>query len=258
MAVVELKYRSDILKNAVQMSVVIPQRALDAATSAAEKSWPLLLLLHGLGEDHSHWIRNTPIERLAEEAGIAVVMPSLERSFGLNMESGPRWFDHLSEEVPAIARQTFRLSFDPASTFAGGVSMGGYCAFHLALAQPDRYAAAFSLSGALDFAAFLKMEDLEIQSEFARIASDADAFEKGDAHLPNLLTRAAAAGTVPQLYQFCGRDDFLYGMNTDFRDFAGKSGVRITWRESEGEHDWNLWDGEMRRAMIWLGSRVQC
>lgn len=257
------------------MTVVVPQREMDSvpktvADAAAsvlsparddavsrEDGWPVLYLFHGLGEDHSAWVRNTAIERISEETGIAVVMPSLERSFGLDMAQGPRWGAFLEHEVPAMAARFFRLTTRPERTFAGGASMGGYCAFRLALACPDRFSAAFSLSGALDFTAFLRMDDPEIQEEFARISPDADRFERSDSHLPNLLLRAASSGRVPRLYQSCGKDDFLYGMNAAFRDEAGKLGVRVTWRETPGDHEWRLWEAELARAAEWLAAGMK-
>ena len=44
----------------------------------------------------------------------------------------------------------FRVSQRPEDTYVAGLSMGGYGAMKLALTHPERYAAAASLSGALD------------------------------------------------------------------------------------------------------------
>ena len=50
---------------------------------------PVLYLLHGLGDNHSCWLRRTAVDRYAEEYGIAVVMPEVQRSFYCDMAHVP-------------------------------------------------------------------------------------------------------------------------------------------------------------------------
>ncbi|MBW7462496.1 prolyl oligopeptidase family serine peptidase, partial [Paenibacillus sepulcri] len=91
-----------------------------------------------------------------------------------------------SEELPALARSFFPLSDRREDNFVAGLSMGGYGAFKLALSHPDRYAAAASLSGALDVTGFYKdrNKDLDLiygsveqlrdsPNDLFRLASDA-------------------------------------------------------------------------------------
>ena len=66
------------------------------------------------------------------------------------MTNGYRYWTHASEEVPARARDMFPLSAKREDSFAAGLSMGGYGAFKMALQHPQRFAAAASLSRALD------------------------------------------------------------------------------------------------------------
>ena len=49
--------------------------------TAAGDDCPVLYLLHGLSDDHTAWLRYTSIERYAAAAGLAVVMPAVDRSF---------------------------------------------------------------------------------------------------------------------------------------------------------------------------------
>ena len=66
------------------------------------------------------------------------------------MEYGKKYWTFVSDELPQIARSFFHLSDKREDNFVAGLSMGGYGAFKLALNHPDRFAAAASLSGALD------------------------------------------------------------------------------------------------------------
>jgi S-formylglutathione hydrolase FrmB len=110
----------------------------------------VLYLLHGLSDDHTAWSRYTSIGRYAEAAGLAVVMPAVHRSFYANESAGHRYWDFVSEELPEVVRTFFQVSDRSEDTFVAGLSMGGYGAVRLALTFPGRYAAAASMSGALD------------------------------------------------------------------------------------------------------------
>ena len=79
-------------------------------------------------------------------------MPNGFRGFYTDMAHGYAYWTHLSEELPRLARAFFPLSEAREENFVAGLSMGGYGAFKLALRRPDMFAAAASLSGALDIA----------------------------------------------------------------------------------------------------------
>ena len=56
-------------------------------------------------------------------------------------------------------RGWFPVSRMRRDTFVAGLSMGGYGAFKLAMRHPERYAAAASLSGALDMVQWCAHKD---------------------------------------------------------------------------------------------------
>jgi enterochelin esterase family protein len=39
----------------------------------------------------------------------------------------------------------------------------------------------------------------------------------------------------------CGKDDFLYKFNKEYRDKLDKMGMKYVYRESEGGHTWRNW-----------------
>src|SRR3712207_1096864 len=140
---------SESLEMGVTLNVVLPQATesqIGVNASVTPGDLPLLYLLHGLSDDHSAWLRYTSIERYAAEAGVAVVMPAVGRSFYANEAQGHRYWDYVSDELPRIIGDFFRVSTRPQDTFVAGLSMGGYGAMRLALTFPDRFAAAATLS----------------------------------------------------------------------------------------------------------------
>jgi S-formylglutathione hydrolase FrmB len=116
----------------------------------SEGKYPVLYLLHGLSDDYTIWQRRTSIERYVADMEIAVVMPDADTSFYSDMVHGRKYWTFLSEELPEIVHDFFpNISEKREDTFVAGLSMGGYGAYKLALGT-DRFAAAASLSGAVD------------------------------------------------------------------------------------------------------------
>src|SRR4051812_41777322 len=107
MAFIDCHFYSDSLGVSASMHVILPQVAtsqIGLASKAYGGKHPTLYLLHGLSDDHTIWMRRTSIERYASQLGIAVVMPAVNRSFYADMASGPKYWEFVSEELPALAR----------------------------------------------------------------------------------------------------------------------------------------------------------
>ena len=258
MALLHCDFFSDVLGLCCSMDVILPQPPAPATGAKARvrrRGWPTLYLLHGLSDDHTIWQRRTSIERYVADLGLAVVMPAVHRSFYTDMACGYRYWTFVSEELLRLCRAFFPLSERREDTFVAGLSMGGYGAFKLALRCPDRYAAAASLSGALDMVGLLK-SDPNRQGEMRNVFGDLDGLEGSDNDLLALARRVARSrGPKPALYQWCGIDDFLYPFNLVFRDRAAKLGLDLTYRESPGGHDWGCWDTHIQNVLQWLPLR---
>ena len=249
---------SSSLQMAVSMNVILPDdRARYAPGAIADDShrqrrYRTLYLLHGLSDDHTTWLRRTSIERYADAAGIAVVMPGVHRSFYTDMAEGPAYWTFVSEEVPAFAQAYFPLSADREDNFVAGLSMGGYGAFKLAMRRPDRFAAGPSLSGALD----VRSEEVQaiLGSEYRRIfGGDPERMALEGDDLLAVAERLASSGEPrPKLFQMCGTEDFLYADNRKFLEHARKSGLDVTYEEGPGDHEWGYWDAGIRRVLEWL------
>ena len=252
MILTTVNFFSDVLGLRSQLNVILPQRSLTDAQSKSKPKYRSLYLLHGLTDDHTAWQRWTSIERYVEKMDLAVIMPAVHRSFYTDMAQGSKYWTFISEEVPAIARDLFPLSARRADNFVAGLSMGGYGAFKLALRCPDRFAAAASLSGALDMAASTGGEDPGWLAEMRNIFGDPNAFQGSPNDLFFLAEKVARAGVKPKLFQYCGTDDFLYAENVRFRDFIQPLGFDYVYEESPGDHSWGYWDMMIQKVLAWL------
>lgn len=223
-------------------------------TGPARGSYPTLWLLHGLSDDHTIWMRRTSIERYAAAKNIAVVMPAVGRSFYHDMASGSRYWTYLSEELPRTMRQFFPLSAKREDNFVAGLSMGGYGALRLGLAKPKDFAAAASLSGALDLAGRLKTAGRPgsrvALSEWQGIFG-AD-LKIGDGDLPTLANEALKANPRPALWIDCGTEDELLPDSRSLHAHLDSIGYAHHYEERPGVHEWGYWDGQIQRVLDWL------
>jgi len=252
----EVHFYSEVLTLRSTMYVLFPQRTFAETKSKLTPKYRTLYLLHGRSDDHTAWLRWSNIEKYVEGLNLAVVMPAGGLSFYTDMNYGKNYFQFISEEVPAVVRDMFSLSSRCEDNFVAGLSMGGYGAFKLALTYPERYAAAASLSGALDVSETVKGHGLHDDKlwavEMKSIFGDVSRI-KGSRHdLFSLAKKAAKSAVKPRLYQACGTEDFLYADNIRFRDAVRKLPFDLTYEEGPGEHVWSYWDKMIQNVLAWM------
>lgn len=255
MALIHCDFFSEVLKTSTSMCVILPQNTssqIGMQNKASNVKHPTLYLFHGLSDDHTIWQRRTSIERYVAPLGIAVVMPSVGRSFYTDMAHGQRYWTFVSEELPEIARAFFPLSDERENNFVAGLSMGGYGALKLALRKPDKFAAAASLSGVTDIVNQASKAVIS-REEYEDIFGDVDKVEGSENDIFHLLGKVAGSdGPKPKLYQACGTEDFLYEENIKFRDYARTLPVELTYEEEPGTHEWGYWDKKIQDVLKWL------
>jgi S-formylglutathione hydrolase FrmB len=261
-AFLDFHFFSEALGLTCAAHVILPQattQQIGMASGKARKKYPTLYLLHGLSDDHTIWTRRTSIERYAAEKNLAVVMPAAGRSFYQDMASGARYWTFLSEELPALCQGYFPLSAAREDNFAAGLSMGGYGALRLALGCPAKFAAAASLSGALN----IKRRLAEVGKPGSRISSaewtgifGPSLEAPAEADLWSLARKvAAAAGPRPALYLACGTEDSLLEDTRSFHRHLKDAKLAVTCDEDAGDHEWGYWDAQIQQVLEWLPLR---
>ena len=244
MAMIRCDFDSATLELRTSMTVLLPQ-------GGAADPPPVLYLLHGLTDDHTAWTRYTSVERYAEARGLAVIMPAVHRSFYANEAYGMPFWDFLSTELPEVVHRFFRISDRREDTFVAGLSMGGYGAMKWALRHPERFAAAATLSGALDLA-YIQNHDPRphMRTVMERVFADRRV-AGGDEDLMYLV-RAADPAALPRLMLRCGTEDHTVAQNRRFAAACAAAGVGLDSGFGPGGHVWEYWDGQLPAVLDWL------
>lgn len=253
MAVIRCDFFSEALLQGTSMTVLLPEPGEEqVGTDSVVRTGPppVLYLLHGLSDDDSAWLRLTSIERYVSALGLAVVMPQVHRSFYTDLpgEEG-RYWTFLSQELPALVSRFFNVSTSREDTFVAGLSMGGYGALKWAFAQPERFAAAASFSGAVDLQALI--DEGQRAPLFESILQGRTLADVPGGDLFAAAERLDAA-TAPRLYLTCGTEDALLPGTEQLVALTRSLGLDVTADIGPGEHEWGLWDRQVQDVLAWL------
>lgn len=251
------QFFSPVLRRNARIQVILPTPEQEG--EPVKQNWKVLYLLHGLHGDESSWVRFSNIERYANDAGIAVVMPGVGNSFYQDMAHGERFFTYMTKELPAFVQGLFPVSRKREDTFLAGLSMGGYGAYFLGLRCPEQYGAVASFSGALDIGfrvtpiPQVPQQNVPMPFYAEPCFGDMTKIAGSDRDIFFLFEQAKQRNCLPRMYQSCGTRDFLYAMNIASCRHLTELGAQITWRETEGmAHEWDFWDQEIRHALKWF------
>jgi len=193
---------------------------------------PLLVFLHGAGGSNESSIGNEAVlntlSELGDEAPV-MAFPDGEESWWHDRASG-EWGQYVVEEVIPVLNK--RLRTDPERVAIGGISMGGYGAYHLGLAYPGRFCAVGGHSAGLW---------LDASEEFPGAFDDQAGYEANDV-LAAVEADPNAFGPIPVWNDYGDQDWFVAG-NAAFVDALEPSTTTaLTAHVWPGGHDSAYWD----------------
>lgn len=244
---------SDSLGMCTSVDIIIPQSAkkLIGMNSVSNKGYKTLYLLHGLSDDHTIWQRRTSIERYASRHGIAVVMPNAGKSWYTDTVSGDAYYTYISKELPDFCRSVFNgMSDRREDNYIAGLSMGGYGALKIGLANPSSYAAIASFSGALDVYSYASGRHSD---SYSKIFGDPEGIKNSINDVFYLAEKASALSERPSIYLWCGTEDALIGDNRRFSELLRENRYDHVYLESPGTHSWDYWDVQIEKVLkLWF------
>jgi S-formylglutathione hydrolase FrmB len=147
-----LSVPSRILERSVPYCVILPPGYGDDAN----RRYPVLYYLHGLGDNQQMFVRSggfTLIEELwdrRELGDFIIVSPAGYASFFMNSHDGRfRYEDFFLQEFMPAIESRYRIAARRESRGIGGISMGGYGAQRLAFLHPQLFGSVSAHSAAL-------------------------------------------------------------------------------------------------------------
>jgi S-formylglutathione hydrolase FrmB len=148
----ELTVESPALGHSVGVNVLLP--AGYASPANASRRYPVLYLLHGVGDTHRSWADHTDIEGLTAPLPLIVVMPEAGKTPDSGWYSdwvdGPRWETHHIGELLPLVDARYRTIATREARATAGFSMGGFGAMSYAARHPELFVSAATISGAVD------------------------------------------------------------------------------------------------------------
>ena len=252
MACIRMTLRSRALDMDTIVNVVIPYDCFDRNGNPGKFS-RTLYLLHGLRQNADAWQRLSSAERYANYYGYALVMPDAQRSFYTDMAHGPRFFTYLTEELPRTLHGMFKIPDDPAHTYVGGLSMGGYGALKLGLRKSEMFSYVAALSASPDAAKRRYTANGDTKTYWEDVFGPLDQIEGS---FNDLFAAAreldASEKEKPRIYMWCGTEDALFPDNEKMRDCLKENHFDLTWEQSAGCHAWKYWDEKIQTVLAWL------
>lgn len=242
-----LTLKSKILKGDRKYAVYLP-----ADYETSERSYPVLYLLHGGGDDQTGWVQFGEVLRITDNAvrdGIAtpmiIVMPDADtgsRGYTNDIVGDWRYEDFFFNEFMPHVEKKFRIRSEKRYRAVAGLSMGGGGSFYYALHRPDLFSSACPLSASTGP---LAIEDMDRLIE--RRKWDAGTEEQRRAHFEK-YSSVHMVKTLPvedlksvRWYIDCGDGDFLYEGNSLIHIAMRKREVPHEFRIRDGAHNWTYW-----------------
>jgi len=235
MSLLHINYTSQALGSQSNLHVILPE---------TEKPFRVVYQLHGASGDYSDWVRQSNIQRYAEERGLMIVMPSGANSGYVDAHGGHANYEQHILECVHFIDYTFSTIDSPAGRGIGGLSMGGYGAMKLGLKYPELFGSIASHSGSLDMAAFFQVDsDRHIQDLLTDIFGPELPAEE------DCFLLATKPGPKPAIYFDCGDEDFLLEHNRRFTAHLRQLGLDHEYHEHPGGHTWDYWDQHVVEAL---------
>lgn len=256
MAWLHVHCHSEALRMPIPLEVLLPQYESEGSRGVNNPGpYAALYLLHGIGEDHTSWMRRTSLERYVEGLPLAVIMPAGHLVGYTDMKYGRNYFQFISEELPALCENMFPLSASREDRCIAGASIGGYGALKAGLLAPDTFSAAASFSGTLDVMGLYDRLDARLAADIFGSRDDV----LGSANdLDAAAEQLAASGKKPpKLYMWCSTGEAHYDEQQQFKERILQLGLPLSYEEGRGDHGWTSWDQCVKRLIEWLPAGKQ-
>lgn len=241
-----LSMSSNLLKSERKFAIYLPP---DYETS--QRSYPVLYLLHGAGDDQTGWIQFGEVLQITDNAiregkatSMIIVMPDANtgrRGYFNDIKGDWPYEDFFFEELIPYIEANYRTKNEKRYRAIAGLSMGGGGTFMYALHRPEMFSSACPLSA---YIGQLSIEDFKKRlSRDTLSLSNSDIQNYYEHHNVLSLLNNSDENQVKSIRWFidCGDDDFLYEGNSLVHITMRKKEIPHEFRIRDGRHSWTYW-----------------
>jgi enterochelin esterase-like enzyme len=242
-----LSMKSSILKMDRKYAIYLPP---DYETS--QRSYPVLYILHGYGDDQTGWIQFGEVSHIADEAinsgsatPMVIVMPdgnTIRKGYVNDVKGEWRYEDFFFQEFMPYVEKTYRIKGEKRFRAIAGLSMGGEGTFIYALHHPELFSSACPLSAATGPKSVAEMDKYPLWGSAPGV---------NDADREAYFTRYSVLRLIDSIpdnqkkavrwYIDCGDDDFLYEGNSLVHIAMRQKEIPHEFRIRDGAHTWTYW-----------------
>jgi enterochelin esterase-like enzyme len=243
-----LTLNSKILKSERKFAIYLPP---DYETSG--RSYPILYLLHGAGDDQTGWVQFGEVQNITDKAirdggatAMIIVMPdgnTGRRGYFNDIKGDWNYEDFFFTELMPYVEKKYRVKGEKRFRAISGLSMGGGGTFVYALHHPELFSSACPLSAATGF---LTLEDAKTgiarnNPNVTFADSTMSNFYNKYSVLPLINAMPDANKKAVRWFIDCGDDDFLYEGNGLVHNLMRKKEIPHEYRIRDGAHNWTYW-----------------
>ncbi|MBD1366213.1 esterase family protein [Mucilaginibacter sp. ZT4R22] len=243
-----LTLNSKILKSERKFAIYLPP---DYETSG--RSYPILYLLHGAGDDQTGWVQFGEVQNITDKAirdggatAMIIVMPdgnTGRRGYFNDIKGDWNYEDFFFTELMPYVEKKYRVKSEKRFRAISGLSMGGGGTFVYALHHPELFSSACPLSAATGF---LTLEDAKTgiarnNPNVTFADSTVNNFYNKYSVLPLINAMTDANKKAVRWFIDCGDDDFLYEGNGLVHNLMRKKEIPHEYRIRDGAHNWTYW-----------------
>jgi enterochelin esterase-like enzyme len=252
-----LSMTSKILKSERKYAVYLPP-----GYETSDRSYPVLYLLHGSGDDQTGWVQFGEVLNITDKAiadgsatPMVIIMPdgnTGRKGYFNDIKGDWNYEDFFFQELLPYVEKKFRIKGEKRFRAIAGLSMGGGGTFMYALHHPELFSSACPLSASVGP---LTLDD-------ARKTIGKNNPGIADSLIVNYYNRHSALALVNSMpddqkkavrwYIDDGDDDFLYEGNCLVHIAMRKREIPHEFRVRDGGHTWTYWRASLPNVLAFV------